>query len=104
MNNKHILKELLNMSNIFGRSPWEIMIESGNITEHVDTRKMVRGRSQTLKKILSYGVFINRADNLGNTMLHRIAGTSSGIINRDFLEVLIERGAELNAVNIFSEF
>ena len=102
-NNKHNLKELLNMSNIFGRTPWEIMIESGNITEHVDTRKMVRGRSQTLKKILSYGVFINRADNLGNTMLHRIAGTSSGIINRDFLEVLIESGAELNAVNIFGE-
>lgn len=86
-----VLRELFAEKDIFGRTPWENMIDNANFS--IDF----------LQKVLSYGISANTADNLGNTALHRIAGVSMGITCTTLIEFLIQSGADVNTENVYNE-
>ena len=86
-----VLKDLLSERNVFGRTPWSNMIDDANISE------------EALQKILSYGVSAKTADNLGNTVLHRIAGVSTGLMYSRIMDLLIQGGADIDAENVYRE-
>lgn len=86
-----VLTELLAEKDIFGRTPWGNMIDDANFS--VDF----------LQKVLSYGISVNTADNLGNTALHRIAGVSMGITCTRLIEFLVQSGADVNTENVYNE-
>ena len=86
-----IVRELLNDKNVLGRTPWTNMMDNANVSE------------EFVKKILSYGISVNTADNIGNTALHRIAGVSAGIFYSGIIDLLIEGGADVTAVNVYRE-
>lgn len=89
--NLPLVRELLNDKNVLGRTPWTNMIDDANVSE------------EFIKKVLSYGVSVNSADNLGNTVLHRIAGVSTGIVYCGIIDLLIEGGADITAKNVYRE-
>ena len=85
------VRELLNDRNVLGRTPWTNMVDNANVSE------------EFIKKILSYGISVNTVDNLGNTVLHRIAGVSTGIVYSEIIDLLIEAGADINSLNVYRE-
>lgn len=91
-NNSHNdVKTLLRERNINGRSPWEHMVDSGNIDDKSVTR------------LIEFGVDVSVSDNLKNTALHRLAGVSSAIAFNDVLNVLVKENVNINFRNIFGE-
>ena len=89
--NLPVLKELLTDKNVLGKTPWNTMIDDGNVSEEV------------IQRILSYGVSVKTVDNLGNTALHRIGGVSAGIYYSGIIDLLVSAGADVNAENVYGE-
>lgn len=85
------LRELLDEQNVLGRTPWNIMIDDVNAS------------NEAVNMIMSYGVSVNVTDNLGNAVIHRIAGVSSAISYCDVLETFIKKVPDINTRNIYGE-
>ncbi|XP_052080116.1 uncharacterized protein LOC127718189 [Mytilus californianus] len=87
------LRALLSSRDVFGKTPWNLMIGGSGYTTS----------AENLKTILSYGVSPKVNDTLGNTVLHQICGVSHGYVYGDVLEYLLEIGADINAQNMYGE-